>query len=97
MAVKVLICCASGAGTSMMMKLTVEKAAKALGIQANVAHSPIAEGKSAARSYDLVITTANFVKMFDAAAKAGVKVAAMKSPVNVKEAEAILKDNGFAE
>lgn len=95
--VKVLICCASGAGTSMMMKLTFEKAAKSLGIQASVAHSPISEGKSAARNYDLVVTTANFVKMFDSAAKAGVKVAAMKSPVNVKEAEQIFKTNGFAE
>ena len=51
--IKLLVCCASGSGTSMMMKLAAEKACKALGVEAKVSHMPIAEAKSAARNYDI--------------------------------------------
>ena len=43
--IKILVSCASGSETSMLMKMTVEKACKAVGVDAKVEHSPIAEAK----------------------------------------------------
>ncbi|MDO4500582.1 MAG: PTS sugar transporter subunit IIB [Erysipelotrichaceae bacterium] len=93
--IKILVCCASGSGTSMMMKLTAEKACKALGIEASVAHAPIAEAKSVARQYDIVITSPAFVSTFDSV-KNNVKIAAVKSPLSQAEYTKALKDNGLA-
>jgi len=94
--VKILVCCASGSGTSMMMKLTAEKACKSLGIEAKVEHAPIAEAKSSARNYDVVITSPAFVKTFDSI-KDHVVVAAVKNPLSQPEYVNVLKENGLAE
>ena len=94
----ILICCASGSGTSMMMKLTVEKACKAAGLKEfSVKHCPIAEGVSSAKSYNLVITSPAFAKNFDNAKNAGVKVGLLKNPLSTAEVDNILKENGFVE
>lgn len=77
------------------MKMTVEKACKAVGVDAKVEHSPIAEAKSDARQYDLVITTSNFVNSFDSV-KDKVKVCGIKNPMAKAEVEQILKDCGYA-
>ena len=95
--VKILICCASGSGTSMLMKLTVERACKAAGLKASVYHCPIAEGKSSAKQYDLVLTSPNFLNMFDAAKAAGVKVCGLKNPLSDGEVLERLKESGFVE
>ena len=48
---KVLVSCANGAGTSLMMKLQVEKAFKALNVPVTkVHHCSISEGKSSGRT-----------------------------------------------
>lgn len=93
--IKLLVCCASGSGTSMMMKLAAEKACKALGIEAKVSHMPIAEAKSAARNYDIVVTSPAFVSSFDSV-KDHVKIAAVKNPLSQAEYSQVLKDNGLA-
>lgn len=93
--VKILVCCASGSGTSMMMKLAAEKASKALGIEAQVSHMPVAEAKSAARNYDIIITSPAFVATFDSV-KDHVKVAAVKNPLSQAEYTEVLKANGLA-
>ena len=73
--VKILVACANGAGTSLMMKMRVEKATKDLGIQVQtIHHCSLSEGKSAATQYDVVFCPLNFVSMFDDAAKKGVKI-----------------------
>ena len=92
--IKILVCCASGSGTSMLTKLTTEKACKALGIEATVSHAPISEGKSAARNYDLILTAKNFVNTFNGVST---KVAAVKNPLSVDEIKADLKESGFAD
>lgn len=94
--IKILICCASGSGTSMLMKLTTEKACKAAGVEATVHHCPLAEGKSTARSYDLVLTSPNFLKMFDSAKEAGIKVCGLKNPLSEAEVKQHLIESGFA-
>lgn len=93
--IKVLVCCASGSGTSMMMKLACDKACKAMGLEASVSHMPIAEAKSAARNYDIVITSPAFVATFDSV-KDHVKIAAVKNPMSQAEYTKVLKENGLA-
>ncbi|MBF1125237.1 MAG: PTS ascorbate transporter subunit IIB, partial [Solobacterium sp.] len=52
--IKVLVACANGAGTSLMMKMRVEKACKDLGVEVStIHHCSLSEGKSAATQYDV--------------------------------------------
>lgn len=90
--IKILVCCASGSGTSMLTKLTAEKACKALGVEASVSHAPVAEGSSSARNYDLIITSPPFKKNFEGM---DVKVAIIKNPMSQPEIEAAIKNSGL--
>lgn len=92
--IKILVSCASGSGTSMMMMLTAEKACKALGIEAKVSHAPIAEAKSAAKNYDIVITSPAFAKTFESVQN-GTKVGLVKNPLSQAEYEKVLRENGL--
>ena len=94
--VKILVACANGAGTSLMMKMRVEKATKDLGIQVQtIHHCSLSEGKSAATQYDVVFCPLNFVSMFDDAAKKGVKIYGMKNVLSDKEAKELLTAAGI--
>ena len=94
--VKILVAGANGAGTSLMMKMRVEKATKDLGIQVQtIHHCSLSEGKSAATQYDVVFCPLNFVSMFDDAAKKGVKICGMKNVLSDKEAKELLTAAGI--
>ena len=94
--VKILVACANGAGTSLMMRMRVEKATKDLGIQVQtIHHCSLSEGKSAATQYDVVFCPLNFVSMFDDAAKKGVKICGMKNVLSGKEAKELLTAAGI--
>lgn len=94
--VKILVACANGAGTSLMMKMRVKKATKDLGIQVQtIHHCSLSEGKSAATQYDVVFCPLNFVSMFDDAAKKGVKICGMKNVLSDKEAKELLTAAGI--
>ncbi len=93
--IKILICCASGSGTSQLMAITAQKACKSAGVEANVKHCPIAEGKSSARNYDLVLTSPALIKMFDSGKAAGVNVYPLKNPLSQDEIIAALKAAGY--
>ena len=84
---KVLVSCANGAGTSLMMKMKVQQALKDLNV--NV------EGKSTAKQYDVVFCSANFIDMFKDAAAAGVTVIGMKNILSVDEAKTRMKEAGL--
>lgn len=92
---KILVCCANGAGTSLMIKMTVEKACKKVGFEAKVTHAPISEGKGTARNYDIVITTSNFSKMFDSAKDHGTIVIPLLNPMSQDEVIKHFKENGL--
>lgn len=54
---RVLVSCANGSGTSLMLLQTATKALTALGYKVTASnHTSIAEGKSTAKSYDVVFT-----------------------------------------
>lgn len=97
MAIKMMVCCANGAGSSLMMKMTTQKAIKSLGLDVSeIHHCALSEGKSAAVNYDVVLCARNFTNMFDDAAKKGTKVIGLKNVMSQKEIEAKLKKAGIA-
>lgn len=63
--IKILVSCANGAGSSLMLKMTIEKVMKELGIQYQIHHCPISEGKSIASKYDYIFTSMAFMRMFE--------------------------------
>ncbi|MCI6271893.1 MAG: PTS sugar transporter subunit IIB [Erysipelotrichaceae bacterium] len=93
---RILVACANGAGTSLMMKMRVEKAVKELNIAVReIHHCSLSEGKSAASQYDVVFCPLNFVSMFDDASKKGVHICGMKNVLSDKEAKELLINAGL--
>ncbi|MCI5773880.1 MAG: PTS sugar transporter subunit IIB [Erysipelotrichaceae bacterium] len=85
---KILVCCGNGAGTSMMIKLNVEKVVKKLALDVQqIHHCAICEGKSAASQFDIVLCSKNFIPMFEDAKKKGTKVVGLKNVMSIKEIE----------
>ena len=83
---RVLVSCANGSGTSLMMKRSVETAMKTLGIKmTSIRHCSISEGKGQAANYDVVFTPLNFVKMFDGAKAKGITIVGVKNVMSAKE------------
>jgi PTS system ascorbate-specific IIB component len=94
--VKILVACANGAGSSLMMKMAVEKATKELGLQVDkIHHCAIAEGKSSATQYDIVFIPLNFFDMFKDAQARGTTVIGMRNVLSADEAKEKLKDTDF--
>lgn len=92
---KILVCCANGAGTSMMMKMTLDKAIKSLNLQvSNTHHCSLSEGKSSATQYDIVMCPLNFIDMFKDAEKRGVTVLGLRNVLSQAEMEQKLKESG---
>ncbi|MDE3283737.1 PTS sugar transporter subunit IIB [Lacticaseibacillus parahuelsenbergensis] len=84
----ILVSCANGSGTSLMMMRSVQKAFKRLNIPiSKIEHTNLAEGKSTAKQYDMVFTTTNFVDMFKDAKDKGVQVIGVKNVMSDKEVE----------
>lgn len=83
---RILISCANGSGTSLMMMRSVEKAMKELDIPiTKIHHCAISEGKSSATQYDIVFTPVNFLSMFTQAEKKGITVVGIKNVMSAKE------------
>ena len=95
---RVLVACANGSGTSLMMKKSVEKALKELGFHiTNIHHCAISEGKSTATQYDVVFTPMNFLNMFDNAKKKGVTIVGVKNVMSAKEVMERVNETDLAE
>ena len=95
---RILVACANGAGTSLMMKMTAERVTKKLGMGvADIHHCALSEGVSVARQYDIVLSPLNFVNMYDAAANAGVTVIGLRNVLSDAEMEQHLVETGAAE
>lgn len=83
---RILISCANGSGTSLMMMRSAEKAMKDLNIPiTKIHHCSISEGKSSASQYDVVFTPVNFLNMFEQAAQKGVTVVGIRNVMSAKE------------
>lgn len=95
---RVLVACANGSGTSLMMSMTVKKALQKLGINpTQVHHCAIAEGKSSATMYDVVFTSSAFVGQFKNAEERGIPVIGMMNVMSEQEATEKIKESGIVE
>lgn len=83
-----LVCCANGAGSSLMAQLALEKVLKKHNIKAGkVHHCPLSEGKGSATQYDVLLCAQNFANMFDDAKAKGVIVIPLRNVMSQKEIE----------
>ncbi len=82
--IKILVSCANGAGSSLMLKMTIEKVMRELGVQYQMHHCPISEGKSLAPRNDYIFTSVTFVSSFDSC-KGGAKVIGIKNVMSASE------------
>lgn len=93
---KLIVCCANGAGSSLMMKRTLEKLLNEKNITpAQIHHCAISEGKTAASNFDVVFCPRNFSKTFDAAKAKGTTIIPLKNIMSAKEMESALKEAGL--
>lgn len=93
---KFMVCCANGAGSSLMMKMTLQKVLKKLNITpAQLHHCALSEGKSAAANFDVVFCARNFVSTFADAQKKGTVVLGLRNIMSQPEMEKALKEAGL--
>ena len=93
-----LVCCANGAGTSLMMKMTMQKVLTKLGVKpGRIHHCAISEGKSSAAQFDIVFTTANFAGMMKAAEEKGTIIIGLKNVMSAAEMEQGLRNAGLVD
>ncbi|MFQ8581469.1 MAG: hypothetical protein ACLSA6_02495 [Holdemania massiliensis] len=76
--IKILICCASGSGTSQLMAITAQKACKKRRGGSERQASSDCGRKVSARNYDLVLTSQPLSKCLILAKAAGVNVYPLK-------------------
>ncbi len=92
-----MVCCANGAGSSLMMKMTLQKVLTKLNIKpGRMHHCALSEGKSAASQFDVVLCAQNFTNMFKDAEKKGTTVIGLRNIMSVQEMEEKLKEHGIA-
>ena len=88
-----LVCCANGAGSSLMLKQTMQKVMDKVGLKpGKVHHCALSEGKSAAAGYDVVFCAQNFANMFKDAEKKGTVVIGLRNIMSPKEIEEKMKE-----
>lgn len=89
-----LVCCANGAGSSLMMKMAMQKVLDKVGLKPQkVHHCALSEGKSAAMQYDVVFCAQNFTSMFKDAEKKGTKVIGLRNIMSAQEIEEKMKEH----
>ncbi|MBS3995092.1 MAG: PTS sugar transporter subunit IIB [Alkaliphilus sp.] len=61
---KVLVACGNGMGSSLIIKMKVEKVLKDMNMQFNIHHASVGQAKSDAKNFDLVLVSRAFVNDF---------------------------------
>ncbi len=62
---KVIAACGNGMGSSMMIKMKIEKVLNEMGIEHEVYHASVGQAKAEAKNYDLVIVSTMFAEEFE--------------------------------
>lgn len=92
----VLVSCANGAGSSLMMKMAAEKVFKKNNLEiGRLHHCSISEGKSMASQFDIVFCARNFTDMFKDAEAKGTKVIGLRNIMSQQEMEEKLIEYGI--
>ena len=91
-----LVCCANGAGSSLMMKMTMQKVLTKLGVKpGKIHHCAISEGKSSASQFDVVFCAKPFANTFAGVDRSKTAVLPLKNIMSVAEMEQALRDAGL--
>ncbi len=61
---KVLAACGNGMGSSLIIKMKIEKVLKAMGLKFKVHHASVGQAKTDAKNFDLVLVSQAFVGEF---------------------------------
>ena len=61
---KVLAACGNGMGSSMIIKMKIEKILKEMGKDCSVHHASVGEAKTQAKDFDVVMVSHMFAKDF---------------------------------
>ncbi|WP_151409605.1 PTS sugar transporter subunit IIB [Anaerococcus sp. Marseille-P9784] len=96
---KVIVACANGAGTSLMMMNKIKQAFNELDYKGklDISHCSLSEGKSTGRSADVIFCAVNFMKDFDNLKEKGVTIIGMKNILSKDEAMEKIKENNLLE
>lgn len=86
---KIIAACGAGMGTSMIIRLKIQKIAKKLDIPAEVDSMSMGQAKSMCNSVDIIMTSQHLVSEFDATKRA--KIIGVKNLMDETELEASLK------
>ena len=93
---KVLIVCANGTGTSLMMKEKAQMSLIKLGIEnLKIDHSDLSIGET--EDYDLIFCHMTFVDNFKYAEKKGIKVIGINNILSEEEFKQKLESSGYLE
>ncbi|MGB9794210.1 PTS sugar transporter subunit IIB [Caldisericum exile] len=84
---KILAVCGMGLGSGLVLKMTLEKAIKEMGVNASVEVADVASATS--MDVDLVVTSFEFAKSFT---QKGIKVITIKNYTDVNEMKEKLQD-----
>lgn len=87
---KILVACGNGVGSSLMVKMKVEKVMGGLGLPCEVTHSSVGQSKSDAGTFDVVVVSHMFVPEFEGVA--GVKVVGLTNILSEDEIQEKLSD-----
>lgn len=94
---KVVAACGSGMGSSMMIKLKLQKVLKELGIAADVKNTNAGEAKSTASQYHVIVCSESLKDTFKSAEEKGTAVVTLKNLLDEKELKEKLVKAGVAE
>ncbi|NQZ65904.1 MAG: PTS sugar transporter subunit IIB [Mycoplasmatales bacterium] len=88
---KIVAACGNGMGTSMIIKLKVEKIVKNLGLE-NVSVEALSAGQAKGRvvNSDIIICSTHLVDQFDSSQRA--KIVGVRNLMDDKEIESALKE-----
>lgn len=64
MMLKVLAACGNGMGSSLIIKMKIEKVLRDMNLQFNVHHASVGQAKSEANNFDLILVSKTFVNDF---------------------------------
>ena len=93
---KVLVACANGTGTSLMMKNKAEKALKELGIEnAEISHCDLKNCPIS--DYHLIFCPINFVNDFKHVEEKGMRLIGIKNILSEEEFKQKLQDSEYLE
>ena len=96
---KIIVACANGAGTSLMMMNKIKQAFKELEYKGklDISHCSLSVGKSTGRTADVIFCAINFMSTFDDLKAKGVQIVGMKNILSKDEAKERILENNLLE